>query len=116
LPGQTGAALAARRDRADQDSISDFVSAHARANLINYTNGLVPDDEAGFDRILSSHNVQIRTADRRQCDPNNSIANGCMRPLDLFNAYVIFAMKNIGLHFPHFRYSLLSPLDAYDFD
>src|SRR6185503_15769153 len=57
VPGQARAALATRRDRSDQHAIADRVAGDARAELLDDTHRLVPDDAAGIHRILAADDV-----------------------------------------------------------
>ena len=65
LRGQTGAALTARRDRADQNAIANFVSGHAFAEFFDHADRLVSDHQSGLHRIFAAQNVQVGPADRR---------------------------------------------------
>ena len=46
VAGQAGAALAARRDRADEHALADLVAGHAGAELLDDADRLVADDQA----------------------------------------------------------------------
>ena len=46
LPGEARAALAARRDRADEDALADLVAGDAGAELVDDADRLMADDEA----------------------------------------------------------------------
>jgi len=65
LRGQTGAALTARRDRADQNAVADFVSGQSFAELFDHTNGFVSDYESRFNCVFAAQYVQVRAADGR---------------------------------------------------
>jgi len=75
LPGQTRAALAAGRDGSDKHALADLIPGNAWAQFFNNAHRLVTDDEAGFDRVLAAHDVQVRAADGRQRDADHSPAH-----------------------------------------
>ena len=74
VPGEAGAALAARRDRADQHPVADLVAGDARAQLVDHADRLVADDQAGPHRVLAAEDVQVGAADRRQRDADHRLA------------------------------------------
>ena len=63
LRGQTGAALTARRDRAHQNAIADFVSRQSFAEFFDHADRLVSDHQSGFHWVFAAQDVQIRPAD-----------------------------------------------------
>jgi hypothetical protein len=101
LARKTTAALAARRDGPDQNAVANFVTGHARPQFLNDANRFVTDDQAGSHRILAAHNVQIRSANSRERDANDSLANPRVRPRHFFHPNVIHSPEYGGLHRVH---------------
>jgi len=54
LRGQTGATLTARRDRAHQDPIADFVSGQTFAEFFDDADGFVSDHQSGFHWVFAA--------------------------------------------------------------
>jgi hypothetical protein len=65
LCGQTGAALAARRDRADQNPVADIVSRQSFSEFLDHAHRFVSDHESGFHWIFAAHDMNIGAADGR---------------------------------------------------
>ena len=63
LRGQTGAALTAGRDRADQNAITDLVSGQSFAEFFDHADRFVSDHQSGFHRVFAAQDVQVRPAD-----------------------------------------------------
>ncbi len=59
LRREASATLPARCDGSDQDTVTDLVARHPFAKLFDYPNRFMPDDQAGFDRILAPDDMQI---------------------------------------------------------
>src|SRR6185369_1498451 len=74
---QTGKTLAAWRDRADKDSLTNFVSGDARSDLMHNTNCFVSDDEAGLHRVLTLQNVKVGSADGRSGNTQDYLSYSC---------------------------------------
>ena len=68
-------ALAARRNRADDDPLADLVlSFEPGAELLDDADRLVAEDESRPDRILAADDVDVRSADGRRGDANHRLA------------------------------------------
>ena len=74
LADEAGVALAARRDRADEDAVADLVADDAGTELVDDADRLVADDEPGLDRVLALQDVDVGAADRRQRDADDRLA------------------------------------------
>jgi hypothetical protein len=98
LRGEARPALPAWSDRTDQNTLADFVAAHAITKLFNYAHRLVPDDESRFHRIFAPQNVKIGAANRRQSDSNDGLANANLRSRNFFHADIVRSAKNIRPH------------------
>lgn len=86
------------RDRADQNSIADFVSSYALIEFFNYSNRLMSNHESRLHRIFAAKNVQIGPANGRQCDSNDRFASAGVRTSDVFNADLVRSVKHIRAH------------------
>ena len=68
-------ALAARRDRADDDALADgVVGLEPGAELLDDADRLVAEDQPGPHRILAADDVHVGAADRRRRDPDDRLA------------------------------------------
>ena len=74
VAGQAGAALAAGRDRADEDALADLVAGDADAELLDDADRLVADDQPGADRVLALDDVDVGAADGRRRDADHGLA------------------------------------------
>ena len=86
LRGQTSAALAAGRDRADQNAIADFVSGQSFAQFFDHADRFVSDHQSRFHRVFAAQNVQVGPADGGERDANDRFANAGMRSRHFFDA------------------------------
>ena len=71
---QTGIALSARGDRADDDALADTVAGHAHAEFLDDADGFMTDDETGFDGIFPFQDMDIGTADGGRRDSDQRLA------------------------------------------
>jgi hypothetical protein len=90
--------LSARRDGADKYAITDLVSGKSFAKFFDHSDGFMPDNQAGGNRILTSNNVEIRAADRRERYANHRFPCAGARFGYLLNSDVVLTMKNICSH------------------
>ena len=74
LSGQTGPALSAGCDRADQDAVADLVSGHTFPQFFDHADRFVSDHESGLYRIFAPQNVQVGPANGGECNPNDRFA------------------------------------------
>lgn len=100
MAGETRVALPARRNCPDEHAIADVVPGHARAELRDDADRLMPDHEPRPDRILPFDNIQVRPADRGRRDPDQRLARPGVRPRDVFHADVARAVEHRGAHGP----------------
>ena len=98
VAGQARAALAARRDRADEDALADLVPGDAGAELLDDADRLMADDEPRADRVLALHDVDVGAADRRRGHADDGLAWTGMRPRDLLDADVARAVEHRRPH------------------
>ena len=101
VAGQAGAALAARRDCADQHAVADLIAGDTEAEFFDDADRLVADDQAGAHGILAAHDVQVSAADGRQGDADHGFADARARLFNFFDAKVIHAMKHVRSHLVH---------------
>ncbi len=78
VAGQAGAALAARRDCADEHTLADLVAGDAGAELVDDADRLVADDQSRSDRVLALEDVDVGAADRRRGDADDGLAGAGM--------------------------------------
>src|ERR1700732_508005 len=50
-----------------EDAVSNFISGSAFSKLVDDAHGLMADDQARFDGIFTPQNVEVRTANGREC-------------------------------------------------
>ena len=95
-------ALAARRDRADDDALADRVElVEPWAELVDDADRLVTQDQARLDRILAADDVHVRAADRRGRDADDRLAGARRRLRDLFDRNPILALEHHRFHRVH---------------
>ena len=63
---------------------------------------LVADDQSRFDRILTTHDMEVRPVDRGQCDPDDGLSCSGPRARDLVEGNVMGAVENGGSHLLHY--------------
>ena len=95
---QAGVALAARRDRADQNTLADLVADEARPELFDHPDGLVTQDEARPNRVFAFDDVDVRPADRGERDPDECLARAGMASCDLLDPDVVGPVEDRGPH------------------
>ena len=98
LTGEARQTLSARRDCADEHALADAIPRDSRAELLDDTHGLVAEDEARTNRILTAKDVNIRAADRRQGEANDCLARAGERFRNVFETEVARAVKDGGTH------------------
>ena len=106
---QACAALAARCDRADQHAFAELVARNALANLFNNADRFVTDHEARLDRIFTSDDVQVSSANRGEGHFNDDFTRSGARFFYLLNTYFVLPKKYICFHVCT---SLAIPIDA----
>jgi hypothetical protein len=90
--------LSARRDGAYEHAITDLIATETGAEFFDHSDRFMSDNEAVGNRILTSNNVEIRAADRRERYANHRFAGAGARFSYLLNADVVLAVKNICSH------------------
>jgi hypothetical protein len=76
---KAGQALAARRDGANDDALAELVARYARTQLLDDPDRFVADNTAALDGVLALEDVDVRAADRRRGDTNESVARPDLR-------------------------------------
>ena len=90
--------MPARCDSSDQHSITDFISGHAVADLVNDSHWLVTDDQTGLYRVFAFQDVEIGTADGCKGNADDHFTRSGFRDRHGFQADVSWSMKHQGLH------------------
>ena len=98
LTRQAGAALSTWRNRADQNSVADFITGNAVTELFDYPNRFVANNQTGAHRIFAAHNMEIRAANCRQRDSNNGLADSRMRARHFFDSDISGSAENRCSH------------------
>jgi hypothetical protein len=99
--------LATRRDRADEHAIADVVSGNAFAELFDNAHRLVADHQTRSNRIFTSDDVKVGSANRGERYADNSFACAGAWLCYLFDSNLVLAMKNICSHLARPSYSPL---------
>src|SRR5688572_8880567 len=103
-------ALAAWRDRADDDTLSDSVMCvQTRTKLLDDADRLVAEHEPWFHGILAAHDVYVRATDCRRSDLDDCLASTRHRLCHFFNTDLPLATKHHG---PHRRHDYPFPCTA----
>src|SRR5438093_12551238 len=99
---ETIEALAARRNRADDDALADRVELlETGTQLLDDADRFVPENEAGPYRILAADNVHIGAADRCRRDSHDGFAGTRGGPWDLFDGDAILPLEYNSFHRGH---------------
>jgi len=95
--------LSTRCNRPQQHALSHGIAGYAGSKFIDYPDRFMPDNEPGFDRILSLQDVDVGAADRGQGYPDNCfpVARPGARHVFYFN--VVRSVKNQGFHDSGFK-------------
>src|SRR5438093_4090740 len=99
---ETIEALAARRNRADDDALADrVVLLETGTQLLDDADRFVAENEAGPYRILAADNVHVGAADRCRRDSHDGFAGTRGRPWDLLDGNAILPLEYNSLHRGH---------------
>ena len=98
FPPKTEITLSAWRNCAHEDAVSNFVSGYAFSKLVDDAHGLMADDQARFDGILASQNVEVRTANGREGYTYYSFARSRPRDGHCFQPDPTRSVKNQCFH------------------
>jgi hypothetical protein len=93
--------LTARCDRSDKYTIADLIPGHACAQFLDHSNGFVTDHETRRNRIFTSDDVKIGSANRGERHAYDCFAHAGSRFIYLFNPDVVLTVKYICFHFDH---------------
>jgi len=102
LSPQTGATLAARRNRTHEHAISDLIAGDAVPEFFDNAYRLVADDQSRFDRVLTSHDMEVRPADRGQRDPDDDLTCAGTGAGNLIDGDAMRTVENGGSHLLHY--------------
>src|SRR5689334_11380554 len=92
-------ALAARGDRADNDTLSDGVEVFkAWPELVDDADWLVPEDQARLHGILATNDVDVSATNRRRRDTNHCFAGARRRLGHVFDGEPILAFEYDSFH------------------
>src|SRR6185295_3421261 len=92
-------ALAARGDRADNDTLSDSVEVFkAWPELVDHADWLVPEDQARLHRILATNDVDVGSTNRRRRDTNHRFAGARRWLRHVFNRKPVLAFEYDSFH------------------
>jgi hypothetical protein len=93
--------LTARRDRSDEYALADVITGNSWADLLDDSNRFVTDHETGRNRIFTSHDVKISSANRGKRHAYDRLTHAGPWFVDLFDTDVVLTVKNICSHFDH---------------
>src|SRR3954468_5411488 len=95
-------ALAARRDRPDDDALADRVFvAEPAAEFLDDADRLVAEHEARLDRVLAANDVHVGPADRRGRDANHGLSPSRRRLRHLLDGDAVLLPEYDGFHGCH---------------
>jgi hypothetical protein len=83
---------------ADEHPLAEGVAGDTLPELLDDADRLVPDDASCVDGVLASHDVEIGAADGRERDANDRLSGSGPRALDLLDAELVDASKDVRLH------------------
>ncbi len=95
---QTEITLSAWRNCAHEDAVSNFVSGYAFSKLVDDAHGLMANDQAGFDGVFTSQNVQVRTTNCGERNANYCLTGSWPRDGHRFQTDLTRSVKNQRLH------------------
>ncbi|MNH24478.1 hypothetical protein D3C79_844100 [compost metagenome] len=93
--------MAAWRYCASNDPLSFAKALNLGAELFNDTNGFMTYGQPFGDRVFTSEDVDVGSADRRGCEPNQRIGRANVRYWLFVQFYPIFLHKNCSFHGSH---------------
>ena len=73
ITAQTGVRPAAGRDGAGDDALAFLVARNRRAQFLDNANRFMTDDAAALDGVFSLQNMNVRAANRRRSDAQQSV-------------------------------------------
>ena len=95
-------ALPARRDRADDDALTDAILAvEPGPDRVNHADRFVAEDEAGPHGILAADDMHVRATDRRRRNSYDRFSGAWCGLAYLFNADAAFPLEYDGFHQCH---------------
>src|SRR6202047_2520444 len=95
---QTEVTLSARCNCAHQDAVSNFIPGNAFSKLVDDAHGLMADDQARFDGVFASQNVEVCTANRGEGYTNYCLTRPWPRDGHRFQADLTRSVKNQCFH------------------